>query len=306
MSRDEWLVPPQAPTDCWNREEMLDAVARYEQQLRDAGRTAGTIATYVGDARRFLDWLTGGSSGGAGRRRRSLPSPRSPAGSEAGPAAVDELRRLHATWTAAGRPIQPPIFWPRDRWILGLPQYRDLFASLPARLDRPAVRRVGRDAARDTHHAVSAFLASLAWGFGSVGYGPFRAAHMLQETPDAPQRLLGVARAIREHGPVAAYARLSAEARINRLGPAFGTKYLAFIQEPAARPTALIHDELVSEWLRLHGYARLASRTWSIGKYEAYLQQMQAWADELNADPETVEYLIFRSMSDERGNQWSR
>lgn len=32
---------------------------------------------------------------------------------------------------------------------------------------------------------------------------------------------------------------------------------------------------------------------------------MHSWAVELELSPEAVEYLIFQSMADKRGNQWS-
>ena len=72
-------------------------------------------------------------------------------------------------------------------------------------------------------------------------------------------------------------------------------------------PAALIHDELVTSWLEANGRADLRASTWAPRKYEAYLDQMQAWAKDLRVAPETIEYLIFQDEADMRpGNQWAR
>jgi hypothetical protein len=62
----------------------------------------------------------------------------------------------------------------------------------------------------------------------------------------------------------------------------------------------------VGDWLAQAGRADLAKSGWSSSTYMHYLDQMHAWAEALQVDPETVEYLIFQQMSNDRGNQWSR
>jgi hypothetical protein len=148
------------------------------------------------------------------------------------------------------------------------------------------------------------FVATMAWGFGWVGYGPHRTVKMLA-TPDAVTRLHAVRQAILSAGAVAGYRRLAGDCRIKGLGPAFGTKFITFCQPAGVRPAALIHDELVSTWMAANGRPDLSSTAWSGPTYEAYLDQVHRWADELQIDPEAVEYLIFQSMADERGNQWA-
>ena len=106
-------------------------------------------------------------------------------------------------------------------------------------------------------------------------------------------------------GALPAYRHLAGDYRIPGLGPAFGTKYIAFCQPGGHRPAALIHDELVSTWLATNARPDLSSTAWSVAIYEAYLDQVHRWADELEIDPEVVEYLIFQSMADERGSQWA-
>lgn len=43
----------------WTRRQLDEAVTAYELALQQAGRTAGTVTTYVGDARLFVEWLAG-------------------------------------------------------------------------------------------------------------------------------------------------------------------------------------------------------------------------------------------------------
>lgn len=58
---------------------MREALDRYEAELRRAGKTRNTIATYVQHPERFINWLVGGyrpspqTSAGGGRRSRYEP-----------------------------------------------------------------------------------------------------------------------------------------------------------------------------------------------------------------------------------------
>jgi Putative 8-oxoguanine DNA glycosylase OGG-like protein len=291
----------------WTKAQFDEALAAYEIDLVAEGRTSGTVKTYVGDARRFVDWLS--SQRGARRMvvRTGSHSPkrRSPQvdlrNFSAPASALDQLVR---EWTADGRPRQVGIEWPRDRWVKAFPEHRPLLRDLPHLLDRDAVRRVAGRAPESASASQEAFIATMAWGFGWVGYGPYRAAVMLA-TPDATARLQRVAQTVRAGGAVAAYQRLAGDCRVRGLGPAFGTKFLAFCQAPDDRPTALIHDALVSAWLTANGRPDLVSDGWSVERYEAYLDQMHRWAETLDIEPEVVEYLMFQSVANERGNQWA-
>ncbi len=189
--------------------------------------------------------------------------------------------------------------------MAAFPEHASVFAQLPGRLDRDAVRDVASYAADSPDRAIEAFVVTLTWGFGSVGYGPFRARRILASTPRPGELLQGVARTLIQDGPLAAYGRFAGDSRLKYLGPAFGTKYLAFCQPADQRPKALIHDELVSSWLARHGRPDLASASWSKRTYCAYLDQADAWATAMGCDPEVVEYLIFQAMAAEQGNQWS-
>jgi hypothetical protein len=150
-------------------------------------------------------------------------------------------------------------------------------------------------------------LAVMAWGYGNVGYGPFRTKKILTSRPDAARCLEQVAQTLERDGAVAAYRRLasSADCRLRGLGPSFGTKFLYFSQPQCHQVTALIFDSLVSEWLFREANLYLPCQTWRAVTYEAYLSTMQAWSRELGVRPDDVECSIFQAMAAERANQWA-
>jgi hypothetical protein len=294
----------------WTRRQLDQAVMDYERVLTEAQQAPGSIRTAVGDARRFVRWLDGEFEPQARKDSRVSRRPRSADGTRR-PAlrglvsAPNKLRTLIKHWNKQGQPPQIGIEWPRERWRAAFPKQQALWRDLPELLDRKAVRAITDRAAESPAAAETALIATLAWGFGWVGYGPHRAEKMLISTPDSRRHLQAVAVLARLDGAMAAYRGLAHEHRIKGLGPAFGTKFIAFCQPAGAEPVALIHDQLVGAWLAAHGRSDLASASWSASRYEAYLDQIHVWADALGVNPETVEYLIFQAEADARGNQWA-
>ena len=293
----------------WTKEQLDEALTAYERDLVKVGRTAGTVTTYVGDARRFVEWLAGnrdlaapGQTRGSRTTRPVVRALRAGTGGLVPPPAA--LRKLVDDWKNRGWPAQKAMPWPRDRWEAAFPAYKTFLHALPTEIDRTTLRTVCAGAGGGERAAQEALLATLVWGFGWVGYGPHRADAMLL-APDSAKRMRAVAKIAANDGAMAAYRSLGRENRIKGLGPAFGTKFIAFCQPEGVLPTALIHDELVTAWLEANGRADLRASTLAPRKYEAYLDQMQAWAEDLHVTPETVEYLIFQDEADRRpGNQW--
>jgi hypothetical protein len=294
----------------WTRRQLDQAVMEYERVLTEAQQAPGSIRTAVGDARRFVRWLDGEFRPRARQDAKGSSRPRSAEGTGPPPvrglrSAPNELRTLIEAWNRQGQPLQVGIEWPRERWRAAFPDQRALWRDLPELLDRTSVRAVTDRAADSPAAAETALIATLAWGFGWVGYGPHRADKILTSTPDSRGHLQTVASLARVDGALAAYRGLAHEHRIKWLGPAFGTKFITFCQPAGAQPVALIHDQLVGAWLAAHGRPDLAAASWSPPRYEAYLDQIHVWADSLGVNPETVEYLIFQAEADERGNQWA-
>ena len=46
-------------TQTWTLEELHAELARWERELRAAGKARNTVATYVGRTETFLRWLAG-------------------------------------------------------------------------------------------------------------------------------------------------------------------------------------------------------------------------------------------------------
>lgn len=214
-----------------------------------------------------------------------------------------ELARLVHEWLVQGGPQQRGITWPRKRWVEAFPTHAASIEALPPLLDRAALRPVCSRAAEDPVAAEAAFIAVLAWGYGGVSYGPWRAQRAL--APDrASERLHSAAVALAHEGPLAGYSNLAK--RSNRLpyfGPAFGTKFLAFCSSDE-RP-ALILDRLVSNWIERNTGLALSPLQWKVSTYRTYLSTMQRWADDLAVSPEVVEQHIFSAESARVGNQWA-
>lgn len=167
---------------------------------------------------------------------------------------------------------------------------------------------MGGHAAESPEQAVDAYLAVMAWGFGdSVGYGRFRTQRILDENPDAPERLHAVALAVVNDGAIAGYRALATTSRLAFLGPSFGTKLLYFCQPPDTRPRALIFDAFVGGWLDREARVRIDAVQWSVAAYTRYLTQMHEWADSLGIAPDELEMCIFRDEAARRpDNQANR
>lgn len=230
------------------------------------------------------------------------------------PVLIDTYTR----WHQAGRPRQVKSSWNIEAWVRQLPEYESLLRSFPSgsigRQD--GIDLVGK--VTDEESAVNAFLLSMVWGYGPVGYGPFRTRRVLNGK-DAPARLLEVARIAQSEGGLPAFKQIAGKRQQDRgylkfLGPAFGTKYLYFLTAaiPAVETTPVL-DAVVERWFRqnLPG-SPVSSFSWQTGSYEAFLRYLQEWStalagagnDDLKLDD--VEYLIFASgASFENNREWS-
>ena len=208
---------------------------------------------------------------------------------EQGSRVPSRLLRVFASWDGQSRPSQPGVRWGSASWRTYLPAFSDLFDRLPNPIDRDsAMAHATRASAegKDTE----AFITAMVWGYGRVGYGPFRTARVLTENPDAHRTLGEVAARLRRDGGPEAFAWL-VDHRLNWLGVAFATKYLFLCNATPAVP-ALVLDRLVQAWLRKHAdwSVRL---DWHSEDYRSYVHAVMAWAVELDISAPEVEYLMF-------------
>jgi hypothetical protein len=177
-------------------------------------------------------------------------------------------------------------------------------AQLPEVLDRQTVRAACANSTNSAPDAMRAFLATMAWGYGRVGYGVWRVAQAFTDLR-VGRKLLDVARTLDQEGPQAAYQQMGGESRLPLIGPAFGTKFLYFCDSGRFGRRGLILDRLVAVWLRENTHFWVNSVPWSPNRYGAYLNQMREWAANLAVEPDALELVIFLEMSERRGNQWT-
>ncbi|GAB34392.1 hypothetical protein [Gordonia otitidis] len=137
------------------------------------------------------------------------------------------------------------------------------------------------------------FLLSMAWGYGTVGYGPTRVSRVLSQ-PDAADKLAAIVNATRDGGAEQGWKALLRTDRIKGFGMAFGTKLLYFAGYATNdRPRPLILDafvrrglhELVDPEMPSKGLVRLED-------YLRYLHIAEEAAIELGS-PEVLEYALF-------------
>jgi hypothetical protein len=127
-----------------------------------------------------------------------------------------------------------------------------LLASIPqlasGTITRQQVQAAGHLAVRGTLPWDGFFLAVMIWGYGTVGYGPWRTEKMFQ-TPNVANIFTNIRNHISNNQISAAYA-VDAVARINRCGPPFFTKLFYFLGIGfGSSPKPLILDKRVAESL---------------------------------------------------------
>jgi len=214
------------------------------------------------------------------------------------PAAVPG--RLHELVRAdqAG-PVRPrAMAFSPERWIDRAPEHAATFSSLPELLDRESVRAFCARQHVDEPGAMRIFIASQVWGYGGVGYGPFRLSEALADQA-LPARLAQSRAEVRAGRPVDGFRVLCVEHESPWVGTAFGSKFLHFA-DPDGR--ALILDAVVAGWLRKH--AGLSFRCLRDEReYAAWLEIAAGWGSEFNLAPERIELLIFTAGLPEK-SQW--
>ncbi|MEV1330900.1 hypothetical protein AB0J20_15130 [Micromonospora costi] len=189
------------------------------------------------------------------------------------------------------RTALPPDAWPAGFPETGLVWRRDVFAVADA-------WRAGEAGPRQLLSAV------LMWGYGPIGYGPWRAARSLEADPDGTRlayALEGLRAPAVPHEDVlrAAYQRLRDPrgSRLPRLGPSMVTKLLYFAgyrRGPVAAGAGLqplILDTVVARGLPAEAGVRRESG-WVAEEWLAYLRWAADQARRRGIDPEQVEMTV--------------
>jgi hypothetical protein len=213
------------------------------------------------------------------------------------------LREAHEKWTARRSPEQPAMSWKLEKWTNRFPQHEAFLTAVHEKpLDRAQVASFGEEITSEDK-ATELFLATMIWGFGNAGYGPFRAKRIL-DTPDAGANLLELAQIASQKDGLAAFDHFASKRRadgkyLKYLGPAFGTKYIYFAQMAKQPKKATpVMDAVIRHWFASNvPDTRLNLHFWDPSSYAAYVDHLTHWAGSLNpGDPlrlDQVEYLIF-------------
>lgn len=207
------------------------------------------------------------------------------------PEALSEAATL---WKQAGCPDQHPSPWSPIAWGKWFPEHADFLAELPQSVSRTDATATCAEAPNGPEQATRAFVAAMIWGYGRVGYGPFRTKRVLTENERAGQTLADVAKLARDEGGPAAFEWLAQpQHRLRWLGVAFATKYLFFCAANGSRTPAPVLDRLVRGWLwRNAGWS--LSLDWNVTDYHAYVDAVCAWGAELGVTSGNVEMLMFQ------------
>ncbi|MFF4876323.1 hypothetical protein [Micromonospora sp. NPDC000668] len=183
-------------------------------------------------------------------------------------------------WRAA----LPPDAWPDNFPLSGGVWRRDVFAVADA-------YRAGSASPRQLLTAV------LMWGYGPIGYGPWRAAKSLDADPEG-QRLAHALEAVSapdEDALRTAYRRFRDpnHARLPWLGPGLFTKVLYFVgyRRGVGGVQPLILDRVVAS--RLPAEAGVGRRNgWSSEEWLAYLRWAAEEAQARGIEPDAVEMAV--------------
>ena len=199
---------------------------------------------------------------------------------------------------------------PPDAWPDGFPEAGSVW-----RRDVFAVADAWREGAASPRQLLAAVLM---WGYGPIGYGPWRAARSLKDDPDGSRlthALDGIMVATPDEEALGtAYRRFRdpKESRLPWLGPAFFTKLLYFAgyrRDAESRRDAegrsgaegwrggeglrpLILDRVVAGRLPAEAGVRRRSG-WLSEEWLAYLRWAAAQAEVRGVEPDEVEMALF-------------
>lgn len=207
------------------------------------------------------------------------------------------MRCVFDAWNQGGRVPQPGVAWPVERWRSAFPQEDLFWNAIPRDLDRDDVRRMVLSELTIEQR----FLVVMVWGFGRVGYGPWRAQRALAEV-GASNKLETAVDLLHTEGALSAYRFLGTGGRLPWLGPAFATKFLFFVSKDVSVQRPLILDAVVARSIQRSGGQFFNPGAWSSRIYGEYLDVLHGWADSLGCPADELERCLFMA---EASGQWT-
>ena len=204
----------------------------------------------------------------------------------------ERLETLVNEWKSIGLPDQEGF-----PWLLSKPKWDELASDFnvnieefPELIDRQFLWKLSSSSAP----AQVAFLAVMIWGYGDIGYGPYRVRQMFES--EGFEQSLELVKALCHKGETLEAYKALKDSRIRQLGPSFGSKVLTFFHEPQSAPP--IMDSIVADWLKkhapdLHWVRKVNAETWNLSTYESYLKWISDASVIYQVTPCSLELLIF-------------
>lgn len=186
------------------------------------------------------------------------------------------------------------------------PDFMHVCRLFPGAITRSNVIDMGRQARENLcgENLRRYFFAVMMWGFGTVGYGPYRMRQMV-DSPEFDGRM----RSAIEQVTAGDLERAFAEFRLPCCGEVYATKYLYFIGRvwdvyplPVVLDSRVIRSFDRIDRPRLERYAKLHRKNgkvfhfiFSEGGYARYVDDLNCWARKLDCRADQIEYYLFRS-----------
>jgi len=145
---------------------------------------------------------------------------------------------------------------------------------------------------------VDLFLAAMAWGFGTTGYGWSRTAKMinpgLRNEEEAVAAAVGAYRSAWAEGGAEAVAQSweRGTGRIAGLGPAFGSKVAYFAIYDRDKQSGPLIADLNTAW-SVWALSGIWDSRYNSTKYAEYVAWCVRWADELHCRSDDIERALF-------------
>jgi hypothetical protein len=204
----------------------------------------------------------------------------------------------------ADNPLTQAIPYKADRWRTGLDTCAHLEPTLeacatPGVVTRADLATISRAVVAGDAQPEWLFVATMIWGFGTVGYGPYRTRIMLDNLGVRPHLVEVVA--LLTAGQLAeAYKHF----RVKMCGPAFFTKFFYAVGLGAELELLpLVLDSQVAISLRHLAVDGAIDATRLVrgqpnvqhfpAGYTRYVALLNSWARELGCRPDAIEKLLF-------------
>ena len=187
------------------------------------------------------------------------------------------------------------------KWFDGDKDFNDLIRKYPQAISRSEIANLANQVSTKNENTRKVFLATMLWGYGTVGYGAYRTSIMLNDknsrnTIEKSFNLVFTGKYIE------AYKMFS----MPMCGAAFFTKYFYFVGlGNKITPLPLILDSVVANSLVKLGIdiSQLAKVTKKHGKissvrkyadgYFKYVEMINNWASEIGCRPDSIEKWLF-------------